>query len=56
MNPDSTLSRIRQARHEISQQVDHDPKRLVDYYIQLQQQHDKQLAKSPKSESPSEDG
>ncbi len=56
MDPDSTLSRIRQARHEISQQVDHDPKRLVDYYIKLQEQHDRQLAKSPKSDSSGQDG
>ena len=56
MNPDSTLSRIRQARREISQQVDHDPKRLVDYYIKLQEQHERQLAKSPRHDSSGKDG
>lgn len=56
MKPESTLSRIRQARHEISQQVDHDPKRLVDYYIKLQEQHDRELAKSPKQDSLGENG
>lgn len=31
------LERIRHARHEISKQFNHDPKRLIEYYIELQQ-------------------
>lgn len=36
---DPTLARIRRARHEISAECGHDPYRLVEYYMQLQQQH-----------------
>lgn len=35
---DPTLARIRRARHEISAECGHDPYRLVEYYMQLQQQ------------------
>ena len=31
------LERVRYARHLISEQFGHDPKRLIDYYIDLQQ-------------------
>ncbi len=36
MNPDPTIARIREARHRISEKCGHDPKKLVEYYIQLQ--------------------
>ena len=36
---DPTLDRIRRARHEISAACEHDPYRLVQYYIELQEQH-----------------
>ncbi len=32
-----TLTRVRRARHEISQEHGHDPVRLVTHYIQLQE-------------------
>ncbi|MER2557611.1 MAG: hypothetical protein ABTQ93_09040 [Candidatus Competibacter denitrificans] len=31
------LERVRYARHLISEQFGHDPKRLIDYYMDLQQ-------------------
>ena len=37
MQPDPTLARIREARRRISEKCGHDPKRLVEYYIQLQE-------------------
>jgi len=37
MKPDPTLARIREARHRISEEFDHDPKRLIEHYIKLQQ-------------------
>jgi len=30
------LERIRRVRHEISEEFGHDPRRLVEYYIELQ--------------------
>ncbi len=49
MNDDPTIRRIREARHRISKQFDHDPKKLVAYYIKRQQEHAERLA--PKSRS-----
>jgi hypothetical protein len=37
MNDDPVIDRIREARHRISASFDHDPKKLVHYYIRLQQ-------------------
>ena len=36
MQPDSTIARIRQARHRISEKCGHDPEKLVEYYMKLQ--------------------
>jgi hypothetical protein len=36
---DPTLDRIRRVRHEISAECGHDPYKLVEYYIGLQEQH-----------------
>lgn len=36
MKDNPTISRIRQVRHLISEEVGHDPKTLVQYYIHLQ--------------------
>jgi len=38
MKPDLTLARVREARRRISEKCDHDPKRLVEYYLKLQEQ------------------
>jgi hypothetical protein len=35
---DSTISRIRIARHRISEKFGHDPRRIVAYYIRLQKE------------------
>ncbi len=42
MDPNQTdpvIDEIREVRHRISARFDHDPERLVAYYIQLQQQY-----------------
>jgi len=46
MDSDSPLARIREARHSISEECGHDPKRLVEYYMQLQQRHADRLVRS----------
>jgi hypothetical protein len=33
---DSTIAQIRETRHQISQQFNHDPKKIIEYYIELQ--------------------
>lgn len=39
MKPDPTIDEIREARHQISASVGHDPKRLVEHYRSLQEKH-----------------
>ena len=40
---DEPIERIRRTRHEISAQHGHDPRRLVEYYMELQKAHEQQL-------------
>ena len=52
MQPDPTLDHVREVRHRISQQCAHDPKKLVEYYIQLQAQYADRLLEPGKAEQP----
>jgi hypothetical protein len=55
MQDDPAIARIREVRHRISKQFDHDPKRLVEYYMQLQERHQERLldlARGKDSEEP----
>ena len=38
MLPDPTIARIREARHRISEKCGHDPRKLVEYYLALQEE------------------
>ncbi|MFP4395412.1 MAG: hypothetical protein ACLFTI_09130 [Anaerolineales bacterium] len=40
---DVVINRIREVRHQISEQHGHDPQRLINYYLELQQQFTEQL-------------
>ena len=56
MQEDPVIARIREVRHRISKQCDHDPKKLVEYYMQLQERHKDRvldLARGEDSEEPS---
>ena len=50
MRPDPIIDQIREVRHRISAQFDHDPKRLVEHYIKLQERHADRLVRSTDSE------
>jgi hypothetical protein len=39
MKTESTIERIRRVRHEISEECDHDSKKLVAYFQKLQERH-----------------
>ena len=39
MKADPTIDAIREVRHQISASVDHDPRKLVEHYQQLQEKH-----------------
>jgi len=40
---DAAISQIREVRHRISEQQEHDPQRVVDYYLELQRKFVKRL-------------
>jgi len=46
MQSDSPLERIRKARCQISEECGHDPKRLVEYYMNLQERYHDRLVRS----------
>ena len=41
------IDRIRRTRHEISAKFDHDPRKLVEHYMELQERHADRLITSP---------
>ncbi len=49
MEPDSPLQRVRKARMAISAECDHDPKKLIEYYMKLQERHHDRLVWGPKT-------
>lgn len=42
---DPIIDEIRKVRHQISAVHDHDPKKVVDYYIELQKKYAKKIIK-----------
>ena len=49
METDSPLQRVRKARMAISERCNHDPKKLVEYYLKLQERDANRLVRSPKT-------
>jgi len=43
MKPDPAIDPIREVRHRISASVDHDPKKLVEYYRKKQKAHQERV-------------
>jgi hypothetical protein len=43
MKEDKAIEQIREVRHKISEECDHDPRKLVEYYKRLQKKHEKRL-------------
>ena len=42
------LEQVRAARHRISEQFDHDPRKLVEHYMELQQEYKDRLVGAEK--------
>ena len=40
------IDQIRRVRHEISAEFDHDPRKLVEHYMELQKRHGERLIRS----------
>jgi hypothetical protein len=57
---DPVIDEVREVRHRISARFDHDPAKLVAYYMELQKQYQDRLIttekKSPDLRSPSPEG
>ena len=47
---DPVIDEIREVRHRISARFDHDPARLVAYYMELQKQYQDRLIETEKTE------
>jgi hypothetical protein len=52
---DLAILRIREVRYRISEQYGHDPQRLINYYLELQQKFTKQLLPDNTIEEPEAD-
>jgi hypothetical protein len=50
MKDDPTISKIRETRHNISENNSHSPQKIVDYYIELQGKYKDRLLKSSEEE------
>lgn len=51
---DPVIDEIREVRHRISARFDHDPARLVAYYMEMQMQYEDRLIKPVKEGEPIE--
>ena len=54
MKDDPTIKAVRDARHRISELVDHDPRKLVEHYRQLQNRHQDRLVSRPRQKAETE--
>ena len=53
MKPDPAIDAIREVRHQISASVNHDPRKLVEHYRQLQEKHrDRVVTRNPEGTKP----
>lgn len=50
MKDDPVIAEIREVRHRISAEQDHDPRKVVDYYIEMQKQYRERLVESAADE------
>ena len=53
MKDDPTINRIREARHRISAACEHDPRKLAQYFMELQKRHQERLIQQATDEKES---
>ena len=51
MKDDPVIQAVRDARHEISESVDHDPQKLLEYYRQRQKRYGDRLVSRQSGDS-----
>jgi hypothetical protein len=44
---DPVIDEVREVRHRISERLGHDPKRIVQHYIELQREHSGPVVEAP---------
>lgn len=49
---DPTITRIREARRRVSEECEHDPRRVVAYYSKLQKKYQDRILSDSKEETP----
>ena len=47
---DPVIERIREARHQVSEENSHDPAKVVAYYVELQKRYSERLLESSQTE------
>lgn len=52
MKDDPAIGRVREARHRISEECGHDPKRLVAYYLERQRQRQEEVKEGSREAEP----
>jgi hypothetical protein len=55
MQEDQVISQIREVRRQISEECDHDPRKLISYYKKLQQKHQERMVRSEKDKEVADD-
>jgi hypothetical protein len=48
---DPTITRIREARHRISEDCEHDPQKIVAYYVELQKKYQERVISDTQQET-----
>ena len=48
---DPTITRIREARHRISEECGHDPQKMVEYYSKLQKKYQSRIISNPEQDT-----
>jgi hypothetical protein len=55
MKDDPAIAKIREVRHRISAEHDHDPRKVVEYYIEMQKKYRDRLVESSASKEEKRD-
>lgn len=55
MKDDPAIEAVREARHRISESIDHDPRKLVEHHRHLQKCHRERIEAQPANRTESED-
>lgn len=56
MKDDPAIERVREARHRISEECGHDPKRLVAYYLERQRRRQEKVKDEYSEVEPEQEG